>query len=249
MRYFASRLCVFTIIFFAGMAQSRAQAPAAEPAQAVVRIKSHGASGTVIATTEGRSWILSCAHMIMDHHNGLDRAALDRVLKMDGPPQPFAKHPKANARIIAYDLRLDLSLIEIDNGPFRFIPVAKRGYKPGKNIRSLGYDEMKWPITDKTANILGSSGDTTYTVEKPWHGRSGGALVDADASLLIGVVQGYEVYPNSRGLYVSHDAILRFLDKHWPPTPGTPDLAPPRKQSQPFAQPFSGPYFPAPGGC
>lgn len=249
MRYFMSRMFVAAIVFFAGLAQYRGQEPAADRTQAMVRIKSHGASGTVIATTAGRSWILSCAHMIMDHKNGLDRAALERVLKMDGPPQPFAKYPKANARIIAYDLRLDLSLIEIDNGPFLFIPVAKRGFKPGKNVRSLGYDEMKWPVTDKLATILGSSGDTTYTAEKPWHGRSGGALVDADAMLLIGVVQGYEVHPNARGPYVSHDAILRFLEKHWPPKQGAPEPPPARKQSQPFAQPFYAPHFPFPGGC
>ncbi len=30
--------------------------PAADPALAAVRIKSHGASGTVIATTPGKSW-------------------------------------------------------------------------------------------------------------------------------------------------------------------------------------------------
>jgi hypothetical protein len=44
------------------------------------------------------------------------------------------------------------------------------------------------------------------------HGRSGGGLWDIDAKVLIGVVQGYEVPPwGRRGIYVSHQAVLRFL--------------------------------------
>jgi len=71
---------------------------------------------------------------------------------------------------------------------------------------------MAWPITMKAATILISQGNTTYTKEKPWHGRSGGGLCDLDAKVLIGVVQGYEVPPwGRRGIYVSHQAILRFL--------------------------------------
>ena len=53
----------------------------------------------------------------------------------------------------------------------------------------------------------------------PWHGRSGGALIDRDAGCLIGVVQGYEIGGERRGLYVSHEAILKFLGKRTPPLP------------------------------
>jgi hypothetical protein len=50
-----------------------------------------------------------------------------------------------------------------------------------------------------------------FTREKPWHGRSGGALLDADAGYTIGVVQGYEIMAWGRGIYCSHQAILKFL--------------------------------------
>lgn len=211
-RLFAAFACAIAALAAPLFAQGQADNIAKQPYQAMVRIHSHGASATVIASKDGKSWLLGCAHMLTDSAGRPDSKLIERVLRMDGPPQENAKaQGKANARLLAYDEKLDLSLIEIDNGPFHMIPVAPKGFKPGKNILSLGYDEMKWPVTQKSATLLGSQGNTTYTVEKPWHGRSGGALIDADSMVLIGVVQGYEVYPGNRGLYVSHDAILRFL--------------------------------------
>jgi len=133
---------------------------------------------------------------------------------IDGPDQPHAlrKMSPGPARLVAWDYQADLSLLVIDNGPFNYIPVAPEGFKPGRNLYSAGYDNMAWPITMKAATILISQGDTTYTKEKPWHGRSGGGLCDLDAKVLIGVVQGYEVPPwGRRGVYVSHQAVLRFL--------------------------------------
>jgi len=157
---------------------------------------------------------LGCGHMFLDEAGRPSEAERLRPFRIDGPPQPYAEKKRAAARLIAVDHDLDLSLIEIDNGPFYFVPVAKPGHKPGKNIWSLGYDNMAWPVTKKSATLLGTSGNTTYTLEKPWHGRSGGGLIDADSRSLIGVVQGYEVWPNPRGLYVSHSAIVRFLERH-----------------------------------
>ncbi len=68
-------------------------------------------------------------------------------------------------------------------------------------------------MTKKPATLLGTQGDTTFTVERPWHGRSGGGLIDVDARRLVGVVQGYEIGGRGRGVYISHAAILRFLEK------------------------------------
>jgi hypothetical protein len=188
--------------------------PTADPALATVRIKSHGASATVIATGEGRSWILGCAHMLTDSNGKPSAEARAKKLIIDGPVQPHAVRHAASApaRLVAWDYGLDLSLLVIDNGPFNFIPVAGEGFRPGKNLRSAGYDGMSWPVTVKPATILASDGNTTFTRERPWHGRSGGGLSDLDARVLIGVVQGYEVPPwGKRGVYVSHQAILRFL--------------------------------------
>src|SRR5262249_40903761 len=83
----------------------------------------------------------------------------------------------------------------------------------GRNLLSVGYDSMQIPATIRPATIASVEGGRTFTRERPWHGRSGGALLDADAGYVIGVVQGYEVAPWGRGIYISHSSIVAFLKK------------------------------------
>jgi hypothetical protein len=192
---------------------SPALEPAGDPALAVVRIKSHGASGTIVATTQGRSWILSCCHMFFGAMDRIDETLLNKRLVIDGPEQPNAAPKRSAARVLAADPLADLSLIEIDNGPFNYIPVAAAGFRPGPNLLSAGYDWMKWPIATRLATIVMESSAWTYTRERPVQGRSGGGLFDLDARVLIGVVNGYELSGQHRGIYVAHAAIVKFMSK------------------------------------
>jgi hypothetical protein len=192
---------------------SPALEPAGDPSLAVVRIKSHGASGTVVATTQGRSWILSCCHMFFGGMDRVDESLLNKRLVIDGPEQPYAAPKRSQARVIAIDPIADLSLIEIDNGPFNHIPVAAAGFRPGANLSSAGYDLMNWPIATRRATIVMESSAWTYTRERPVQGRSGGGLFDLDARVLIGVVNGYELSGQQRGIYVAHAAIVKFMSR------------------------------------
>jgi len=196
--------------------------PAADPALATLRIPSHGGSGTVIATSEGRSWLISCAHLFTDSRGQPSDEARKKPLRLDGPAQAYAPDRRAAARLVAWDYHLDLALIEIDHGPFHYVPVAKPGHAPSQHLLSLGYDDLRWPVTKKRVTLLASKGNLTFTVEKPWHGRSGGGLIDRDGPCLIGVVHGYELDPTGRGLYVSHAAVLRFLQSHEKAAPRPP---------------------------
>lgn len=204
----------FTLIFI-GLAiftgRLGAFAPADDPALATVHIKSHGASGTVIASEAGRSWVLGCAHMFTDGWGEPSAAERERPLAIDAPLQAYAQRKKSPARLLGWDYDLDLSLIEIDHGPFHYIPTAPAGHEAGHLLWSCGYDNGRWPVTRQLVTILASRGWTTFTREKPWHGRSGGGLIDGRARVLIGVVQAYEVGPGGRGVYVSHRAVLKFL--------------------------------------
>jgi hypothetical protein len=177
---------------------------------AVVRIKSHGVSATVIWTGHGASYLLSCAH----GYSGRDKY---RAMAID-VPTPLAGVPKAVAiRLLAIDYEADLSLIEIGDGPLAYVcPVAPKGYSPTGAALSVGYDDMNWPAVQRPTHVLTSM---TVTRERPWHGRSGGALID-ERGFLIGVCSGYtgprnhqEVFPGGRGLYVSHATIVRFLER------------------------------------
>src|SRR5207302_6420338 len=101
-------------LFLLALAVCRAPAsepPRYHPSLAVVRIKSHGASGTVIATAPGKSYILSCAHMFAGP------ADYKKPLRLDGPRQPHAEAKRAACRVLAVDAQADLSLLEHDNGP------------------------------------------------------------------------------------------------------------------------------------
>ena len=191
----------------------RAGAAPPPAVNAVVRIPSHGASATVIETGPGYTLLLGCAHAF----EGSDRT---KPIQLDVPVPCAGQPEQARIRLMAVDYQADLSLVELEDGPLPFVlPVAPPGHRPGNAIWSVGYDEMRWPATAVPATILAVSGSTTFTRERPGHGRSGGALIDADAGRLIGVVQGYETAGQRRGMYVAHAVILRFLNlKQAPPT-------------------------------
>lgn len=222
-------LCVAVALVLLLTALCPAQSTLApEPALAVVRIKSHGASATVIATepgrsgAPGRSWILGCCHQFFARNSErVDQQLLTKPLKLDGPQQPYAPARLSQARVIAFDSRRDLSLLEVDNGPWYYLPVAPPGYRPSQQLLTAGYDEMKWPVTTRPATILKVEGQTTWTVQPPWHGRSGGGLLDAEGRYLVGVVQAYTGQPSrpDKGLHASHASVLAFMAPHWPRCP------------------------------
>jgi hypothetical protein len=217
------------------LSTAHALEPCGDASLACVRIKSHGVSGTVIATTEGKSWVLGCCHMFMDPWNSkVSKELLALPLVIEGPVQPYAPQKKSGAHVIAYDEDSDLSLVEVDNGPFFYVPVGKKGHKPSKNLLSLGFDSMAWPVTQDKATILFSFGGKTHTEERPWHGRSGGGLIDVDNRCLIGVVWGYETRKGGHGLYVQHDLVVSFVEKHLPrhTSPQKPIPVPIQKYSE-----------------
>ena len=207
-------LTLVILLFGAALAE-------AAPKDAVVRIRSHGCSGTVIATTQGRSWILTCAHA---WEKTRDKTA---PIIIDSPsPSPGAVVRNSSPRLAAIDYKLDLALIEMTTGPLPYTcPVAP----VGTNVRvctSVGYDGMRWPAVTTQATVWGvrTSGTVTYTHERPRSGRSGGPLI-SECGRLVGVVSGYELQGSMRGMYASHQAILTFLGSRQS-TPAYPYYAP-----------------------
>jgi hypothetical protein len=204
---------------------------AAASQDAVVQIPSHGCSGTVIATAPNRSLVLTCAHA---WEQARDRGTQIRIEAPGVNISLFRSRP----RLIGLDRRRDLALIELGYGPFpRYYRVAPRGYGYGLRRRcyySIGFDGMRQPVTLRHVTVLGSQGAITFTREQPRHGRSGGALVvsDGQVSYLIGVVQGFEVMGQGRGMYASHEAILAFLAESRVPSAYTPDVHEEREVSR-----------------
>lgn len=200
----------------------------AAPKDAVVRIISHGISGTVVHTEQDRSFVLTCAHGFQ----GVDK---QKAIVVDVPHyNPGAR--KVGTLLLKCDYKLDLALILVRAGPLPFVcPVAAANYRPSDSYLSVGYDRMANTQTVRAATVLAHNvGDTeTRTKEQPWHGRSGGALIDAKAGRIVGVVGGYTLNPatgrfdsGSYGFYASHKAIYGFMWGRNPPATQPPTCSP-----------------------
>lgn len=226
----------------------------AGPADSTVRIPSAGGSGTVIATGDGWTYVLSCAHCF----EGKSRS---KPIAID-MPHPAPGEPKAvgiTVLAVGSTADVDLSLLRINAGPAPYVsPVAPISFanQMGRECWSIGFDEMKFPVTQRPAKIVAVWGNSYKTDARPWHGRSGGSLIDKRTGYLMGVVSAYtgprnhaEYQPGENGIYVSLPAIHRFLIQakvmDGPmPIIGTPSPFVQPQRASPQRQPFGGP----PGG-
>jgi hypothetical protein len=185
---------------------SGAISKAANEQHAVVRIPSHGASATVIETGVGYTWILGCGHAY--HGDGRNKPMI-----FDIPTIHPGQHKRVGSKLIKLDYEMDLSLVLLNDGPLAFVcPIAWEGWHEWHhNTLSIGYDEMQTPAKMKPAHIVEEQGSDYFTRERPWHGRSGGALIDMDSGRLVGVVQGYMTDGPRYGMYVSLATIRQFI--------------------------------------
>jgi hypothetical protein len=193
----------------------------AEPKDAVVRIPSHGGSGCVISTGPGWSLILSAGHCFEKcTKNECKPIVLDIPFPMAGSGDPRQASQKAGVKLLQAECndQVDLSLLFLNHGPLPHVThVAGDGFRAGSCI-SVGYDEMALPCRVRPATILAAGPSFTFTRERPWHGRSGGALIDVKTGLCVGICSGYEGPRNHleidgmyRGVYASNQSILEFL--------------------------------------
>jgi len=235
----------------------------AQAEKAVVRIPSHGISGTIVYSGPGVTDIVSCAH----GHDGRNKA---KPMKLD--IYGNGEQKAVEIKLMAIDERNDLTWIRLFDGPLPYVcPVAPKGHRLGAQCRSIGFDEMKFPVTDRPATPYNHAAFTD-TRERPWHGRSGGALVDG--KYLVGVCHGYAGPPNhvevmrgGFGIYVNHATVVSFLERNgWQfPNTGVQEQRPPMqhltqpgvgKPAQPEQRGSRPPLFrpqapqrQSPGGC
>lgn len=188
---------------------SASAGPVDEAYLAVVQIPSHGASGTIISTKPGETVVLTVAH-------AFEGDSRNKPLVINVPqPGGADTEKKVGIRLAAIDTRADLALVVMGVGPLdHSARVAPKASAASSWAYSCGYDGMKLPATQALTRVRDSQGQTTFTEKIPGHGRSGGALFDADSGQLIGVVQGYTVERPSIGIYASLGSIHTFLERN-----------------------------------
>jgi hypothetical protein len=225
----------------------------AAPEDAVVKVPSHGGSAVVIQTGAGYTYLLSAAHLF-------EGKLRHKPITIDAPAPTAGQPAHVGVQVLAIDDGRDLSLMLLHAGPLPYVcpvPTAAE-YRIFDDLISAGYDEMK-PRTVRPALIVAVDDLWIYTQQKPWHGRSGGGLIDRRSNMLLGIVSRYEAMPGAapgqvgnRGVYASRKSILAFLNQRAgagaSAPPANPHAARPRPSLQPFRRSLP-PQFAAPGGC
>jgi hypothetical protein len=232
------------LLYPAACPTAHAQQQAGTVTSAVVRIPSHGCSGTVIYTETGRTYILSCGHGWQ-----IEDGSRYKPIKLNLPAAIVGEPKKVGVTLVDTNYADDLSLLVLASGPVDFVcPVAPHHHRPGPHLLSVGYDEMRMPPVQLPAHIVMQTTDITFTAEAPWHGRSGGALIDLDRGSLIGVVSGYETNGRRRGMYVSHDTICQFLEAYYTRSRQPEVMLDPRPMIRGYLNPSPCPTCPG-GSC
>ena len=209
-----------------------------------------------MATGEGCPLILPCSPSF----EGNSRT---KPIAIDMPhPAPGAPRQVGVKLIALGSMDADLALIRMNVGPVPYVsPVAPLSQQLS-DCWSIGFDEMKTPAKQKGAKIVGTETNRFLTDARPFHGRSGGGLIDKKTGYLVGVCSAYtgphrrqnnpaeDYMRGHNGVYASLPAIHRFLAKAGVMECQLPDIGSP----SPFVQPrqpqqqFRPQPFAAPGG-
>ena len=189
----------------------------------VVRRGTSQGSGTIVASLEGETLILTAAHVIRGH--GAILVELHRYnLGIENIPATPGKWPRqVFAKVVAEDSSADVAIIRIED--LVALPyVAKLGFAdpelpPGHELISVGIDlgaklsswntrlvEYLW----LELNEGGTDRPFLVTARIPEHGRSGGGLFDKNGRL-VGICIGHaEVVKGKRmGIFSSIENVAR----------------------------------------
>ncbi len=166
-------------------------------------------SGTIVQTRQGRSIVLTCAH-IMDQAGDNPKVQVDLF---DGD-----RSRTFEGSVIGHDIDSDVGLIAIATSSR--LPVANlmkpvTSLEKGTPVYSIGCNNGARP-TRETATLSAidryNGPNNLETNKAPEHGRSGGALFDASGRV-IGVCSAADRKGN-HGLYAGHKAIFDMLKAH-----------------------------------
>ena len=153
--------------------------------------------GSAVSLGDGQ--FLSAAHAF-DH--------LGQQVELDHPRAKWWKGT-TKARVVAFDPRVDLALLEVPGLKGMGVPLRDRLVQPGEDIFTLGYparDRLQpaqpvvtsGKVLGMGPNRLRRQGDHIYSTATVGPGDSGGATVDR-AGQLVGTSVGSRMFTNEWG--------------------------------------------------
>jgi S1-C subfamily serine protease len=194
----------------------------------VVRRGASQGSGTIIASVEGETLVLTAAHVVAEsgpisvelhrYNLGLERA----------PAQPGAWPRPIDAEVAAMDRAADLAILRIDRLaalPYvARLATTRRELAVDSIVTSIGIDLGKhlssWstPLVEALWFELNDNREERLffiTARAPEHGRSGGGLFLPDGEL-VGVCIGHAELVRGRrqGVFASRESIRQLLADH-----------------------------------
>lgn len=166
-------------------------------------------SGTIVHSKQGRSIVLTCAHI-------MDQAGKDPKVQVDVFSN--GKSTTYVGKVIGHDIKSDVGVITIPTStklPVADVVPPTEKLTKGLKVFSIGCDNGKEPSRVPAAlsgvdRYLGPNNLETNLA--PEHGRSGGALFDSRGRV-IGVCSAADRKGN-HGLYAGNRAIFEMLKKH-----------------------------------
>jgi S1-C subfamily serine protease len=193
----------------------------------VVRRGTLQGSGTIIASINGRTLVLTAAHVVegqapikveLHRYNlGLERS----------PSRPGEWPRQLRASLVAVDRAADIAVLRIDKmAPLPYVArlaAASHDYPKGSTVISVGID-LGTKLTSwtgrlvKSVSMLFNDSDEErrflITDRTPEHGRSGGGLFVAGGEL-VGVCVGHAELVKGRelGVYASIESIRALLEE------------------------------------
>jgi S1-C subfamily serine protease len=194
----------------------------------VVRRGTSQGSGTIIASVDGETLVLTASHVVKAE--GPIFVELHRYnLRMEGRAAPPGAWPRViSASLAAADTAADLAIVRMEK--ITALPyVARLTHKndeppPNAVVTSIGVDLGK-KLTHWSSRLVetltfelndsGSARSFLITEKIPEHGRSGGGLFLANGDL-VGVCVGHSelVKAKRMGVFAAGESIRRLLDEH-----------------------------------
>jgi S1-C subfamily serine protease len=194
----------------------------------VVRRGTSQGSGTIIASVDGETLVLTASHVVKAE--GPIFVELHRYnLRMEGRAAMQGAWPRViSAALAAVDTTADLAIVRIEK--MTALPYVARfthdNAEPPPNsvVTSIGID-LGLKLTHWTSRLVetvtfelndsGSARPFLITEKIPEHGRSGGGLFLANGDL-VGVCIGHSELVKGRrmGVFAAGESIRRLLDDH-----------------------------------